>query len=172
MYDRDTGSLWSQIQQQAVTGPLMGKELPLLFSLHTAWKAWRDEHPQTLVLSDRTGYIRDYRRDPYADYAARAGLMFPVSRTDAAAAPKEWVLGVVVGEEAKAFSFAALSVRSSPFQDRIGEKAVRIHFDPVTRTAFVTDEQGSPVPSVVSYWFAWYAFYPGTEIMHPVPHDH
>jgi hypothetical protein len=69
MYDHQTESLWSQIQREAVTGPLAGTRLRLLPLVHTTWQAWRAEHPKTQVLSIDTGFRRDYTRDPYESYA-------------------------------------------------------------------------------------------------------
>ncbi len=64
-YDHQTESLWSQLMEQAVTGPLAGKKLRKLDSTRTSWKNWRKMNPQTLVLSTDTGYRRNYQVDPY-----------------------------------------------------------------------------------------------------------
>ncbi|MBI5198108.1 MAG: DUF3179 domain-containing protein [Nitrospirae bacterium] len=167
LYDRQTGSLWSQIKQEAVTGPLMGARLNLLFLLHTTWGEWRAQHPDTLVLSRETGHSRNYDRDPYADYAAADGPLFPVSRLDPAFPPKEWILGVEIGGHARAYPFSLLKDRPSGFRDQVGKKGVRIHFSAKTQTAYVTDEKGDPVPSLTAYWFAWYAFHPETTVYRP-----
>src|SRR6516164_2384496 len=37
MFDRETDSLWSQLLQQAITGPLTGKKLVMLPAVHTTW---------------------------------------------------------------------------------------------------------------------------------------
>ncbi len=50
-YDHQTESLWSQLKEAAVTGPLTGTHLTALPSVTTTWKAWRTQHPDTLVLS-------------------------------------------------------------------------------------------------------------------------
>ena len=49
MFDRQTDNLWSQLMQQAITGPLTGKKLTILPAEHTTWGAWRNQHPETLV---------------------------------------------------------------------------------------------------------------------------
>ena len=78
LYDRQTGSLWSQVLSKAITGPLKGMALPSLPAAHTTWRDWSERHPDTLVLSTNTGFKRDYRRSPYLDYARSGQLMFPV----------------------------------------------------------------------------------------------
>lgn len=66
LYDHQTESLWSQIREEAVTGPFAGTRLRAVPSTMTTWAEWRQQHPDTLVLSTDTGFDRDYERDPYA----------------------------------------------------------------------------------------------------------
>jgi hypothetical protein len=68
MFDRQTDSLWSQLLQKAITGPLTGKKLVMLPSEHTTWEFWRRQHPDTVVLSPETGFKRNYGLDPYEQY--------------------------------------------------------------------------------------------------------
>ena len=63
LYDRETESLWSQLLQQAISGPRRGQALTLLHSTNTTWSDWRERHPGTLVLSDHTGFAVDYETD-------------------------------------------------------------------------------------------------------------
>lgn len=164
MYDQQTESLWSQIAMEAVAGPMTGARLTPLFLEHTTWGAWKAEHPATLVLSPNTGHRRDYDRDPYLGYAQRPDLMFDVAHVDPRYHPKEWVLGVTVGGENKAYPFAELSRARSPLTDQVNGRTLRVHFNGRNRTASVTDEKGTPLPSVMAFWFAWYAFHPDTGV--------
>ena len=50
LYDHQTESLWSQLKEEAVTGPQTGTRLRAIPSVMTTWKAWRAQHPNTLVL--------------------------------------------------------------------------------------------------------------------------
>ena len=162
MYDHQTESLWSQIMQEAVTGPMTGARLTLLPLVHTTWKAWRKAHPDTLVLSTDTGFFRDYRRDPYAAYAETDRLMFPVGRIDPRYRPKSWVLGVTYRGETKAYPFSELDKGPRPLRDRLGGEEVTILYDPADRTARIVNAAGKDIPSVAAYWFAWSAFHPDT----------
>jgi hypothetical protein len=63
MYDHQTESFWSQILQQAVTGPKTGTKLIHLPSTLATWGKWRQKHPKTYVLTPATGHVRDYSRD-------------------------------------------------------------------------------------------------------------
>jgi hypothetical protein len=164
MYDHQTETLWSQIMQEAVTGDLTGTRLTLLPMIHTTWGKWKREHPETTVLSTDTGYLRDYSRDPYVSYARSPRLMFPAGAPDGRMGPKEWVLGIELDGVTKAYPFTELQ-RVAPFvTDSVGSKTITVHYDPASRTARVKDAGGRDVPSVASYWFAWIAFHPKTEV--------
>jgi hypothetical protein len=164
LYDRETESLWSQLLNKAVAGPLKSERLTPLPLVHTTWSEWHRGHPDTLVLSRNTGYWRDYDRDPYAGYETEEGLYFPVARKDPRYHPKERVLGVEVEGRFKAYPFAELSKTTGRVEDSIGDRDVLITFSPAHQTAIAYDPQGKQIPAVRSYWFAWYAFHPDTEV--------
>jgi hypothetical protein len=52
LYDRPTGSRWSQITGRAVEGPLEGRRLETVPSTLTTWARWRALHPGTTVSVD------------------------------------------------------------------------------------------------------------------------
>lgn len=167
LYDRGTQSLWSQIAQVAVSGPRRGERLEALPTLHTSWADWRRRHPATQVLSTDTGFVRDYGRDPYAGYGEVQRLLFNVSHRDDRLDLKEWVIGLEVDGLAKAYPFSRLARRAGAtgvVDDAIGPRSVRIRYDPVHRTAEAFDADGRSLPGLVSYWFAWAAFHPKTEV--------
>jgi len=49
MYDRQTESLWSQIEGRAVAGVLAGAELARVPVQTVAWAQWRAAHPDGWV---------------------------------------------------------------------------------------------------------------------------
>lgn len=70
MYDRQTESLWSQIERTSLAGVLAGTELDLVPVTTVRWADWRGAHPEGWVLSRETGFERDYGRNPYVGYDA------------------------------------------------------------------------------------------------------
>ena len=68
MYDRQTESLWSHFIGDSIAGVLTGTELDTFPVATVSWRAWRDAHPDGLVLSRDTGFDRDYGRTPYPGY--------------------------------------------------------------------------------------------------------
>lgn len=166
LFDRNTDSLWSQIMGQAITGPLKGTELPQLPATHTTWGRWVGEHPDTLVLSTETGFGRNYRQNPYAGYERSRRLYFDVAnRAPRDYHPKALVLGVKVDGVTKAYPFEELeAMGSTVLEDTVNGKALEIHWDEASQTAKAVTASGDPYPGTVGFWFAWYAFYPDTEV--------
>lgn len=165
LYDRETESLWSQLKMRAISGPEKGKSLEPVPLQHTSWAAWRDQHPDTRVLSLDTGFRRDYDRNPYTGYATNASVYFPLSAESARYHPKEQVLGLSIDGRVKAYPFTELAqVGLKDIDDLFGDQPIRISFDADQRSAVARDTKGKELPGVTSYWFAWYAFHPDTEV--------
>jgi len=62
-YDRQTGSLWSQVLSKAISDPLKGVTLTYLPASHTTWRDWSARYPGTLVLSTDTEIFRASDRE-------------------------------------------------------------------------------------------------------------
>ncbi|WP_323191811.1 DUF3179 domain-containing protein [Halostella sp. PRR32] len=73
MYDRGTDSRWPQMLATAVEGPLAGETLRELPVAWTTWEQWRAAYPETAVLTEDTGHVRDYGMDPYGSYNPKSG---------------------------------------------------------------------------------------------------
>ena len=143
---------------------MTGIRLRLLASTHTNWGAWKKKHPHTKVLSDQTGFQRSYDRDPYQGYESSSRLMFDVNLKDSKYHPKEKVIGIELGGKAKAYAFSELSRTRSPVKDIFNKIPIQIHYDGKTQTAVIRGSKNNELPSVVGFWFAWYAFHPTTKV--------
>ncbi|WP_152208118.1 DUF3179 domain-containing protein [Marinobacter changyiensis] len=165
MYDHQTESLWSQIEGRAVSGPLAGTELRPVAIRHELWQGWRERvGSDGQVLSTDTGHRRNYRMSPYGAYDHSERLYFPVTHTSRKYHPKTWVLGWTHNGESKAWPFPELEDYGAVLEDRVGGKAVWIHYDPEVPSAELRDESGKLLPATRAFWFAWYAFHPDTRI--------
>jgi len=168
LYDRQTQSLWSQILSKAVTGPMKGNTLTAVPIDHTSWANWRKQHPDTLVLSDETGYKRDYEENPYAGYDKREEIIFPVRFRAQGYHPKEQVFGLKINDKAKAYPFVELAKGSKEdiveIKDEIAGQSITIRFDKIHKSAQAFDTQGKQITGVTLYWFAWYTFNPQTAV--------
>ncbi|WP_434362225.1 DUF3179 domain-containing protein [Parasalinivibrio latis] len=166
MYDHQSDSLWSQLKGEAVSGKYAGQTLTQIPLKLTRWRAWRAEHPDTLVLSAQTGFFRDYSRDPYAGYAEHPGLFFPVADKAPATYPvKSLVLGIKNSSRQLAIPFIEMEKQNkAQFPLEWEGETVTIHWSQANQSAWVTNSDGKILPSTLLYWFAWYAFNPDTEI--------
>jgi hypothetical protein len=102
MYDRETGSLWSQIDGRAIRGPLLGHVLQPVPSIHAIWNEWKTLYPSSLVLK-KSGFA--YYRSSYEDYnrdPSRLGI-FGRRMNASALPPKERILGIRLNGAASAF---------------------------------------------------------------------
>lgn len=183
MYDRETRSLWTHFDGEAVAGPSKGERLEALPLIQTTWKQWRERFPDTLVLSAQTGYPLRYGIDPYrpedirADYFAVERLIVPITLPqggyDVAIAPiddrlsnKEWVLGIR-GETARiAYPISELArLEENPRVVEVEGERITLGYDPESQTGFATDAEGRFLAeATLALWFAWYAAYPDTEL--------
>lgn len=172
LYDRQTESLWSQLMIKSVAGPMKSTPLKLVAMAHTSWKDWSTRHPDTLVLSSETGHQRDYQRNPYQGYEDSKTVMFAVRHASERFHPKELVMGLGSGKDAMAWPFSELrkaSAAGTKLSATWQGKPVTVHYSDEHKTARLTDAQGKEIPTVIAFWFAWYAFNPETGVFEAQP---
>ena len=73
-------------------------------------------------------------------------------------------MGLEIDGRFKAYPFQELAKGASRFDDKFAGEAFSVEFDERNRTARVVREDGIEVPTIMAFWFAWYAFHPETEI--------
>ncbi len=162
MFDRRSESLWSQISAEAVTGPMSGQRLTLLRSHIVPWGRWREEHPDTSVLSASTGHRRAYGRSPYGDYATSARLIFPVE-VDRRRHPKLRTLGLRVPSGAsRAYPGAEVARAGGRVEEQFAGGSVVVEYD--EQTDIFGFEVPDGVEAIEGYWFAWMAFHPESSV--------
>ena len=64
MYDRLSGSLWSQALGEGIVGTHAGENLTRIPFDLAYWKDWKQLYPNSMVLSTDTGFTRPYGVDP------------------------------------------------------------------------------------------------------------
>jgi len=168
LYDRNTESLWSQITSSSVAGKLVGKKLKRIPISHTTWQDWQKKYPNTLVLSDQTGYSRDYARNPYSGYETSRTLYFTVNnRAPDTYHPKELVVGVGFNGVYKAYPFVELEKNAkSSFTDSINGRNITVNWDNANRSVTILNAEGKEIAGIQGFWFAWFAFHPDTKVFH------
>lgn len=164
LYDHQTESLWSQLMEKAISGPLVRSSLKKIPSKRIKWKSWLKKHPASLVLSNETGYRRDYSIDPYEGYYRIGTLLFPVGKVRKDLSGKQRVLGIVINDAAKAYPLQEITRKRGVIQDTIAGTTIHIKTSKEREIISVEDDKGRPVPHIFSYWFAWQAFHPDTTV--------
>lgn len=95
MYDRQTESLFSQLEGRAIAGVLAGEELDRVPVQTITWAQFRDANPDGFVLSRDTGVDRDYGANPYTGYDDPSSQPFLFDgEPDPRLPPKERVAGL------------------------------------------------------------------------------
>ncbi len=166
LYDRQTQSLWSQIKAMAISGELRGQKLSKLPITHTSWLNWKQIHPDTLVMSDKTGFARDYSSNPYRGYENSKTIYFKVTnKAPDYFHPKERVLGLEVNNQFKAYPFSEIDkAGKTRLIDNFAGNTIYINWDKNNQHASMSNSAGEPVAATEGFWFAWFAFHPDTEI--------
>jgi hypothetical protein len=133
MYDRQTDSLWSQLLGEAVEGPLAGTKLTFVESLQTTWAEWKELYPETLAL--RKSFRGNF--DNYTSYyfSGSAGVLGE-TRLDDRLNTKEFVVGVVLGDVARAYPFRLLN-DEQVVNDELNGQPLLVVFDPESATGAV-----------------------------------
>jgi len=163
LYDRATESLWDQIEAKGIVGPMTDEHLELVPVSMSRWAKWRERHPDTLVLSTETGFDLDYTKDRYADYRDSTSLFMPVSATDERVHAKTVVFGFDLASGAVAYAGSVLQENGAYRHELNGEDTeITLHDD-----GSVTMRRGNQTfyPTRL-FWFAWYTFHPGTDLIH------
>lgn len=118
-------------------------QLTMLPVIETTWRKWKELYPDTKVISSQTGIDRDYTRYPYGDY--RTENTFPLFSLRTASInnkflPKQMVLGLIAGDQQKAYSFSRLSA-TPVVNDSLGNRQVLIVSDITEQLAISYDRR-------------------------------
>ena len=138
MYDHQTRTLWSHFTGDAISGELENTRLEIVPALHTTWLRWKELHPDSLVL-DKRGF---YRTDSYEYYyeGGGAGVIGELN-TDDRLYLKEFVIGLVLDGQAKAYPFGDLN-DTPVVNDTFGGRELVITFETRAATGEVFSRVG------------------------------
>lgn len=161
--DRETNSLWSQLQGQAVSGPLEGTPLQVVASLQTTWRFWRQTHPDTRVVVSE-----DKKGRPYF-YRNRKPGTRPPKEQPTTHDTSVLGLGLVVGGQAMYFPFRELDRTPAPLRLTLGGEEITVHYRNSALTAWAEDSEGNLLPGVLAYEEGWKDFNPESEIYRASP---
>jgi hypothetical protein len=123
MYDRLSGSLWSQALGEGIVGTYASESLKRIPFDLAYWKDWKQLYPNSVVLSTDTGFTRPYGADPYGDYYTSDQLYFPISNIDKRLGLKEMVIGLDNQGQYKAYVLNQVE-SSKVINDKVGNESI------------------------------------------------
>ena len=140
MYDRQTHSLWAQMEGRAIVGARAGTRLRRVPANTLAFADWQAAHRVGKVLSRETGVRRNYGVNPYEAYdqPRLAPFLFD-GKPDPRRPPKERVVGIATGQEARAYPWPMLATRRV-VHDTIGGERIVVFYQPGTLSALDASE--------------------------------
>jgi len=126
MRDRQTNSLWSQLNGNVIKGPLMGQRLELIPTNIYPWKSWSRIHPDTTV---------------YAGDSSVLGFLGPdYSLGGNPEDHRGFVLGTRVGSATRAYPLPLLD-RRPVLNDELGGVPIVIAYNPNEGFGLVWDRK-------------------------------
>lgn len=130
-FDRETLNYWSQLFGKSVSGNSIGNELELIPHMEMNWKGVKAlfANDQVFVLSEQTGFVRDYFTDfPYGEYKVDSSdFIFDPDTLNNILPYKKRVLGIITDSTAaKVYAHSALSNSIELYQDDFNGKNILI----------------------------------------------
>ncbi len=163
MYDESTDTYWQQIDGKAIVGKLTGQELNKISIDTVAWRDWKKAHPESEVLSQKTGMNRPYGNDPYPGYYENSFLFFPVDNEDNSIHPKTVIFGTEVGGVYKAYREEDL-LETPIIKDVVNDVNIVVERGDDGVVKIINQQTGEEIVKERDFWFAWYAFHPNTQL--------
>ncbi len=153
MYDRQTHSLWAQMEGRAIVGEKAGTRLKRVAAPTLAYEEWKVAHPAGNILSRDTGHQRAYGANPYSGYDQpnlRPALF--EGKPDPRRPPKERVVGIVLGGQARAYPWPILEQRRV-IHDTLGGERLVVFYRPGALSALDQSRmaESRPVGATAAY---------------------
>lgn len=103
-YNRTDGSFWSQMKLTAVRGESVCEQADFLPSLEMTWANWKENFPEVKVLSNQTGFDRNYNTQSFSQAISENDVsLWPYSPKDERLKNFEKVLVVIIDNQPKAY---------------------------------------------------------------------
>lgn len=159
MYDRTHKGLWSQLAMKAVTGPMAGTALKHLPARVVSFREFQRHNPDGMVVSNDTGFARQYSSSPYKGYFETDRLIVPVRSFGDELPRKTLGVGVAAGDQAWFIPERAIGDGYS-LETEFGE--VRIS---TGEAGIVVEKAPEDVRTAQTFYYAWSAFYPKAHVI-------
>lgn len=190
--DSRTGSWWRQVSGECVAGELKGRHLEEVPSEQLPIAEFASRHPKGLVFQPDPNFQDRYAGlEGYDEGTIESGLE---CRDTASWQMKSWVVGITVGEAARAYDWKDLS-ELGEIEDTVDGTAVRLMIDPngagfsadsvvtwshtsqidpslfkfgdIDSIVLARETSYYPIPAYQEFWHSWRTFHPNTTRYEP-----
>jgi hypothetical protein len=153
MWDMQTESLWQQISGEGIVGELAGTQLEFIPVSILSWAQFKEAYPDSLVLSQDTGYGRSYGLNPYEGYDTSSRPFLFSGELDDRYPAMERVLAVTIDGHNKAYPFSVIGEELAVNDEFAGEPIVIFWGAAETASALdsSTISEGRAVGAAVAY---------------------
>jgi hypothetical protein len=127
MRDDQTGTFWQQINGRAVSGPLAGSQLELVYSDEFTFGLWRKLAPGGTVLLPVQRYLRDYETKDWDIRMAKARTVLDFPGTPLKS--RDLVLGLELAGKSRAYLVSRV-LHETLVEDRLGREPVLLVVGP------------------------------------------
>ena len=125
MRDEETGSWWQQVTGEAILGPLKGKHLKPVFHDELTFVTWKAEEPNGRVLRPNEQIAESGKYAPMNWEEQMQRVRVATLLNDQSLDKRELVIGIKIGDAAKAYPFKALQ-KQNPIIDTVGGEPIMI----------------------------------------------
>lgn len=154
MYDRQTESLWQQFTGSGIVGDMSNKTLQQIPSLIVSFKDVYTNYPNTKILSKKTGYYRNYGKNPYVGYDDINQSPFMLKQaTDKRLFPMQRVATVTINDKNKAYAYSKVK-KLKVINDSFERKSLVLFYKTKVTSALNRSEiaRSKDVGSVLVYY--------------------
>jgi cytochrome c biogenesis protein CcdA len=152
MFDREYESLWQQSTGKVLAGKNLDQELNLAPFQRLTMGEVRTLYPNALVLSEDTGYTRDYGRNPYSGYEDSQDYVFTPSKENLRFPSKTIFVVFRLEDNTVGFPYGALT-DGKQYETTVKGNKLTLERDGDLLT--IIDSEGGELPFYFEMWFSF-----------------
>lgn len=166
MYDRTTENLWQQSTGEALAGSLYPAKLKIEpFQLMTIGEI-KDTYSDAIVLSEKTGHLRNYGDNPYAGYETSNNFVFDPSNVNTRYPAK--TIMVVFSNEDSTIATPWLKLREVGSTTATIEGVTYNLSVSENAELVITDTENNEYPFYFEMWFSYAVQHEGNQQVIPL----
>jgi hypothetical protein len=127
MRDDQTGTFWQQISGRAISGPLAGSQLQLVYSDELTFGLWRNEAAKGTVLKPVAKYSADYEAKAWDVRMSKVRTVIDFPHTGLQS--RDLVLGIEASGTSRAYPVTRI-LSEKLIEDRLGSQPILIVLGP------------------------------------------